>query len=231
MVNPTNIAYSLAAALAAITLLSPTPTSAKSLKPRCKTVRHFSQHFNVTKSLLHGSNVPFIPHTEPGFGSYLAMNLDYTSVLGVVTKLNETVGPLQNRGEAHITIVTPPEYNNTLKAFVSIEEINEIARDVQEAKFKPLCVGRGSQVETKATSRFVGERSSVYYIPVESDDLTEIRRRIGDVFVERGGDPSNFDPDNWAPHITLAFQDHDWFPENGVFKTVNTCFAGLKLVE
>ncbi|KAJ1775088.1 hypothetical protein LPJ62_006961, partial [Coemansia sp. RSA 2167] len=57
--------------------------------------------------------------------------------------VNATTGSLQSRGEAHVTIITPPEFDRVLKpAGVTIQEIEEIAQqaNIQHSRLTPVCL-------------------------------------------------------------------------------------------
>ncbi|KAJ3381297.1 hypothetical protein HDU92_005471 [Lobulomyces angularis] len=194
--------------------------------------------FPVGAQIADGSRVEWIAYTNVAnpFGAYLAMNLDFNQALPTLLALNASKAPqpLRNRGESHITVIAPTEFNRVLKEFVTIEEINQIAldRDIQNADINPYCLARQSNIEKNAASPIVGQRSYVYNILVESKVLTSIRVAVRDLFVKKGGDPANFSPKDWYPHITLAFNEHgDWFNEDYVFKTSSTCVSRLRFVD
>lgn len=90
--------------------------------------------------------------------------------------------------------MTPPEFNNTLRPFVSMEELNAIAlsMNVQSSTIKPICVGKGTKLENNPAAKLFGKDSSVWYVVVESEDVIRIREAIWKVFVDRGGEPSAF---------------------------------------
>ena len=185
--------------------------------------------FAISADFLNASAVPFQPHTAAGFGSYLVMNLNVTYLQPLIAELNATSSlSLKSRGEAHITVISPPEFNSGLKAVMTMDEINQIAVDsgIQSSKFRVACLARQSQVDLK-----LSKRSAVYNLIVESPALFAIRNRIQEKYMEKGGDPSNFDSERYNPHITLAFEEHgDWFPEDQVFKTMRTCISKVKMV-
>jgi hypothetical protein len=195
---------------------------------------HINAEVPIGKSFMDGSKIDFIPHVgDPKkFLSYMSLELSYPQSEIAFNHLNSLHGPLINRAEAHLTIVTPPEFNNILSPLITMEELNTIAlsMNVQSSTIKPICVGKGTKMETNPAAKMVGKDSSVWYVVVESEDVISIRDAIWKVFVERGGEASSFDPRNIWPHVTLGFQEKDWFPESNVFKTVYTCVAKLKYV-
>ncbi|MFT6069881.1 MAG: nucleoside-diphosphate-sugar epimerase/2'-5' RNA ligase [Bacteriovoracaceae bacterium] len=168
----------------------------------------------------------FVAHTEDKpFGSYLGMNIHFKPVKSLFKNLDQFLKGRLNkkkaRSEAHITVITPPEYDNVLKEHISIEEINEIAKtnSIQESQFTPVCIGRG-EFKTAKT----------YYIVVRSMALLKIRRKIFEVFKSRGGNTSQFDPNLFYPHITIGYTEGDLhMGPHGVKKGINSCFGKIKI--
>ncbi len=82
------------------------------------------------------SRMPFVSHTGPGaFDNVLAQNLPYEKFKTLRAALNEYAGRELDfykgwnpRGEAHVTVITPVEYHEALRPYISMEEINRIAR-------------------------------------------------------------------------------------------------------
>ncbi len=174
-------------------------------------------------TLLDAKNEQFIAHTEPGrFGSYLAMTINYSITKGIFEQLESQVpSPLKNRGEAHITVITPLEYFDVLKEFVSIGEINVLAKNfrIQSSQFEVICLGNFG----------ISNEEQTYYLVVHSEDLLQIRRRIHQVFRRRGGNPDAFDPDHFFPHITLGFIKDDLYESDGAIKDSTSCLFDTQL--
>lgn len=98
---------------------------------------------------------------------------------------------LKHRGEAHITVLSPPEYEQ-VKNFISIQEIEiKFKTSVMNAQWQPVCIGKFSKGNL-----------STYYVVVKSDDLIEIRKKIKNVAIG-----SSFNPEDYKPHITLGFTE------------------------
>ncbi|KAJ3274741.1 hypothetical protein HDV01_002263 [Terramyces sp. JEL0728] len=210
--------FTLAAALAAVASAQLTQVNTK-----------FTAKPKVDAALLDSSKVPFSNHTGTAlFSSYVIQNLDFTLVKPVFDFVNATVGNLKSRGEAHITVIQPPEFDNSLKGFLTMNQINKIVLDnnLQSTPFKIVCLGHQSQIDNLA----VGVRHNVYNLLVESPGLVLIRRKVYDAFVAAGGDPSNFNPDDFLPHITVGFDEKDWFEADNVYKTQHTCVKDVQLV-
>ena len=187
--------------------------------------------YTVDLSLTDASTVPFLPHLKATpYGSYLIQNLNFSFVNPIFAILNHTYGPLSNRGEAHITIISPPEWMAGLSSVLKMEEINQIALDnkIQGSPFKLLCIARQSQFNAP-----LSKRTYVYNILVENKNAIKIRELVHDLYISKGGDASNFNPYNIYPHITLGFDvdGKDWFPEDQVFKTKETCIADLTVLK
>ncbi len=168
--------------------------------------------------------VEFIPHTEDKpFGSYLSMNLPYEPFTQIRNQLESMMEKkLINRGEAHITVITPPEFS-ILKSKMTIHEINQIAIDanLQKTKYQPLCIGLG---EKKINDRL----EQTYFVVVSADPLFAIRQKISDLFISRGGDRLSFKSEVFYPHVTLGFTLKDLHYEDGIIKDATTCRFDLK---
>ncbi len=168
---------------------------------------------------------PFIKHEEKGaFKSYLAMNLPYSD-FEKIRESFETKNHLKllNRGEAHITVVTPPEYDKVLSKKVSIKEIHALAEkmNIQESSFQKVCVGKG-------TGKVDGHDQNTYFVVIHSDRLFEIRKAIQDLYVSRGGKAKDFNADSYYPHVTLGYTKRDLHAEDGVMKDASSCILTLQ---
>lgn len=76
-----------------------------------------AQPFKISADIHRTDSTPFIPHTESKpYGSYLAMNLPFEPIEALRKELErrESVS-LAHRGEAHITVITPPEFDKHFK--------------------------------------------------------------------------------------------------------------------
>ena len=169
---------------------------------------------------------PFISHTEDiPFGSYLVMNINFKPVKELFKSLDDFLdGSLDKkkaRKEAHITIITPPEYDKVLKKYISIKEITKLAQSssLQDMKFTPLCIGRGEF-----------EKSRTYYLVVRSIGFLKLRKKIFELYKSRGGEASQFDPNLFYPHITIGYTGGDLhLSPHGVKKGINSCFGKIKI--
>lgn len=198
-----------------------------------------NQEIILSKSVHNTSNIQFQPHLGQGpFANYLSMEIPYLPISQARLQLEALLGAkLKNRGEAHITVITPPEYFQVLKEKISIQEINQLAvkSNLQSARFEALCLGAASpKIQTtsgggKNFKVFSGnEPPSTYYVVVKSDDLLKFRVAIQKLYIARGGNPTSFNPLHYFPHITVGFTDRDLHESDGVIKDISTC--KLKIV-
>ncbi|KAG0207356.1 hypothetical protein BGX28_001364 [Mortierella sp. GBA30] len=199
-----------------------------------KTVDSRNKHHNnqkkpivINKKVLQTAKVPFIPHSGTAlFTNWVGLNVDFKYVKPIFDIVNTTQafgnGTLISRGESHITIIAPTEYDQILHpAGVTIEELNAIAtrkNSLQRAKFELECLGR-VQVVTK-DGVF---QQSLQIILKNYKDLIRYREEVFKLFVKKGGNPALFDAESYKPHITLGFKHRDIFVEDGVFKGKNAC--------
>jgi hypothetical protein len=140
---------------------------------------------------------------------------------------------LQHRGEAHITVITPIEYEH-LKAVLDINAINALATraGLQGAEYFVRCVGRG---ESKSAGM------ATYYVVVEAPALVKIRQLIRDeaqrilasqsASLQKKLKPGldRFDPTRFYPHITIGFTDRDLHESDGIIKDQSSCWSKLEV--
>jgi len=170
--------------------------------------------------------MPFVHNDSPTyFGTYLIRNVPFDPIYRLKNQLEKNLNrPLIDRQEAHITVVTPPEYE-LIKDIVSINDIHAMIEDsLQDSKFEPICVGRGS-------AQITGNLESTYFVVVRADDLLEVRRQIAALFYSRGGDRSGFDPEVFYPHITVGYTKRDLHMQDGVIKNQSSCIADIQMIE
>lgn len=169
--------------------------------------------------------MPFTSHQGGQYAYWLADTINPAAIADLKQQVEASLNnaPLLDRGEAHITVITPPEYN-VLKPHLNADSIDNIAlqHGIQQAKFMPLCLGRARITKN-------GMVLSSYFIVVKSPQLLEIRQAIFEEYVKHGGEPSQFDPDHYTPHITIGFTQRDLFESDGIYKQHNACIADLKI--
>ncbi|KAJ2795172.1 hypothetical protein H4R21_005220 [Coemansia helicoidea] len=193
--------------------------------------------FALAADALDSSSVPFTSHSEDTpFGSYLQQTLDYAQFDGLFRALNTSDGPLHSRGEAHITVVSPPEFDRVLKpAGVTIGEIEGIAARVgiQDARLTPVCLGRFAGALPKPATDGDKGRFLLYSLVVADNhgDLARIRKEIFKLYRGKGGEGALFQPEGFWPHVTIGFDRRDLFIEDGIYKGANLCYARIRTDE
>lgn len=117
------------------------------------------------------------------------MNFDYQYIQPVFDIVNSTKVPLITRGDAHITVISPPEFAVLATAGITIEQVNTFARDsnIQSSKVNAICLGREDVVVG-------GIERVVYQILVKSPDLIKIREKIFQLYAKNDGNTALFDP-------------------------------------
>ena len=178
---------------------------------------HAPTKFNAPITM---EKVAFIPHSEnKPMRSYLAMELPFAPYKTLHEDLEKRENLLlKNRGEAHITVISPVEYDQALKKYLPISEINKIAlqAQIQNAEIRPVCIGLGAKVLDGVPER-------TYFVVIESQDLLKIREQIATEYVRRGGNPGKFKAESFFPHVTLGFTQRDLHFEDGVLKNKSSC--------
>lgn len=162
------------------------------------------------------SAMAFKPHTGGGrYGSYLTVNVPFAPVKDIFDQVDDKLqfDRFKTRGEAHITVITPVEYRKNLEAFISIDQINQLAMesDLQSMPFEVLGLGVGKK-------EMGGDIEETFFLVVDSPALREFRAKVHQQFVDSGGDPQNWDPEHFYPHITVGFTQRDLHESDGVIK-------------
>ncbi len=184
--------------------------------------------FKLSKIAYDNSSIPFISHQGSGpFDSYLSMEIQFEPMAELFKQLLVLKRiQLTSRGESHITVVTPVEFNDILKSKLTMNEIDSIAKKarIQSSSFEAVCVGKGAfEIDKKIEQTF--------YVVARSPALLKIRDEVKKLFVSRGGDANAFKPSQYYPHITLGFTKRDLHESDGVTKDERSCFGDLSLVK
>lgn len=175
----------------------------------------------VDAAVTRAADLPFVAHSGPGrYDNALAMNVRYGPVVAVRGQLEKSLGRRLEyfkgwapEGEAHVTVVTPVEYQDVLKAYLTMERIDAIAREerIQQASLEVRGLGAG-----RAT--LDGKLEETFFLIVASPELVRLRKRIGAAFVAAGGRAEDWDPEHFYPHITIGYTRRDLHEADGVLK-------------
>jgi len=143
--------------------------------------------------------------------SYVSLDLEYPEYQQTLDKLDTFLSTkLVNRGEAHITVLTPPEFK-TVTANTSAEVIHQEWEEWKTKTFKKVCLGEGTVKDKKKVLK-------TYYVVVESSELLAFRK-----YVKTKYNVKNFEAEVFYPHITLGFTERDLHFEQGVIKDQKSC--------
>ncbi len=170
------------------------------------------------------AKVDFVKHDEYGtMKSYLALNVNFVPVKELRQRLEtEIANELKSRPEAHITVITPMEYDKVLAKKIKMREINALADKlkIQDSSFKPICIGKGSAQSN-------GDTADTYFVVVSTDALFHLRAEVQKLFISKGGLAADFNPENFYPHITLGFTQRDLHFDDGIVKDERSCLYRL----
>lgn len=186
----------------------------------------FGQSFSLSRKVFNNSDISFISHSgTQKFQSYLSMEVNFPPVAELFKELLIAKRvQMTSRGEAHITVITPVEFDNVLSAKMTMKEIDVIARraNIQNAEFKVICLGKGAAM-------IEGKSEDTYYVVVQSDELLSIREKIQKKFEEKGGAKGKFLATQFYPHITLGFTKRDLHETDGIIKDERSCHADIRM--
>ena len=189
---------------------------AKSIHKTIAFVINFFLIFSLAGCISLNTKNRFLPHED-----WLALPVDHKPVNEIRVQLEQfSKTTLKDRGEAHITVLTPPEFAK-LKSKLSMSEINKLATELNltESRWTPICI---AEARLQSDPKLV-----TYYIVVRSQELLTIRQNIMKEFLARGGESSQFDPNHFYPHITIGYTERDLHEQDGVIKNTQNCIYEL----
>lgn len=189
-------------------------------------------HLEVPAALAT-NNLPFLKHTGPGpFDNALALNVQYEPIIelrkAIETALSKKLVFFTGwdpKGEAHVTVITPPEFAQVLGKVMTMDQIHQIAtaNNIQSADLTILGIGSGKK-------EIAGKQEETFFLIVESQKLRLIRLQIWQEFVRKGGLPQDWDPTWFFPHITIGYTKQD-LHEPDVLKNVKHAFDNRFLLK
>ena len=147
--------------------------------------------------------------------SYVTYELPYAQYRPIFHRLQLSLDrKLKTRGEAHITVITPPEFE-ILKTKISPARIHAIASEFlnKSISFQHLCLGEGEK-------KIQNQTELVFFIVVIAPELLQLRRTLAE---EGHFNKKEFNPDLFFPHITLGFTERDLYFEDGIIKNQDSC--------
>jgi hypothetical protein len=137
-------------------------------------------------------------------GTYASIVFSVKNFTPALKRAEEHAGSgLLTRGEAHLTVLTPPEYMR-IEGKLRKKILSEMK--TADGDLKAVCIGRG-QAELN------GKMEYAYYVVVDAPAIRAIRQKYHLV--------------DFYPHITLGFSKRDLHFEDGVRKDKTTCVADL----
>lgn len=182
---------------------------------------HAVEYIPISKKVYSNSTLPFDSHRgNAPFETALAMNIQYGPIKLIRDALSHSLKYQLNfftgwnkAGEAHVTVITPPEFDTIIGKFVSIDRIEQIAlsNDIQSSDFTIQGIGRG-QIKVN------GKPEETYFIILHSENLLNIRRQVYQEYLNNGGPVEGWNPDHFYPHITVGYSLRDLHEADGVIK-------------
>lgn len=143
--------------------------------------------------------------------NYVSLDLEYPEYQETLNKLDSFLSTkLQNRGEAHITVITPPEFK-ILSESVSPETIHQEWQDWKTKSFSKICLGESGLKEKNKVLK-------TYYIVVSAPEILGFRTHMKNKYAAEG-----FHAELFYPHITIGFTEKDLHYEQGVIKDQKSC--------
>lgn len=175
--------------------------------------------FLISLSLSACAAQPISGHSDKHAKSYLSLDLPYAPFEKMRQEVERSEQlQLLHRGEAHITVLTPPEFNQ-MKKRLNMKEIEILAdkMNLQKSAYDSYCIGKG-----------ISQGDRTYFVVIQSEDLFKIRKAIHALYVSKGGDTKDFNPELYHPHVTLGFTKRDLHLQDGVTKDASSCIRLLR---
>ncbi len=161
---------------------------------------------------------PLSNEAAPNTTSYVSYHLPFTEYNLLFQKLEQKLKlHLKSRGEAHVTVITPPEFK-VLASTLSAERIHALASEFLNTKVdvKKICLGH-----------FKNQISETFFVVVESKSLVAFRQKLA---FEAGLSEKLFNPFLFYPHVTIGFTDRDLHYEDGAIKDQTACSSQLQSI-
>ncbi len=159
--------------------------------------------------------MPFIAHSgDHPLQTYLALNVPFEPVKPLFKGLTETLQTsLKTRGEAHITVVSPIEFDSVLSKVLTAKDLETLALEmnIQKSHYEILGLGSGRKI-------LDGHPEETYFLVAKAPDLLSIRQAVLKLYLDKGGTQGAFNPNDFTPHITVGFTKRDLHKEDGVIK-------------
>lgn len=164
----------------------------------------------VSLDILEHNDFVFKSGNGP-YSTYFTLDLPFAPAKEVYSQLEKLYPHLKNRGEAHITILTPVEFNCAFKKYgVTMEEIKEVIKKDFPGPFqdKILSLGSGSK-------QMNGNLEETFFLITEGLIFFKMREEIAKLLPKN---QTEFKPQKYAPHITIGFTKRDLHESDGIFK-------------
>lgn len=162
----------------------------------------------------------FLSHPD-----WLAVPLPFTPIDQLRQKLEAHLKvKLQHRGEAHVTIITPPEWS-ILSQVLNMDELEKLVlkEKLMKSKLKVKCL-------KKVTATLKGRQEDSWFVAIDSPGMKDFRQEAWRLYVARGGSGDDFKWQRWAPHITVGFTARDLHDEDQVNKEKVDCAMDINLI-
>lgn len=180
--------------------------------------------FELKKTILNTTHMQFETHIgrPDSMENALALNIEYNQIVLLrgaiekhISKRLKFLTAWDPNGEAHITTISPVEFSQVLRHHISMQRINQIARevDIQNADLKILGLGSGIR-------EMDGAKEETFFLIVDSFKLRKIRHKVYSEFLVNGGSAKDFDPAWFFPHITIGYTKKDIHENSGLLKNI-----------
>ena len=154
------------------------------------------------------------------YKSFVVLDVEYGQVKALrkevmkaasLTKPLKYLKDIRKEGEAHVTAFTPVEaqkiVTNDPEAEpnkLTMKEISSLAKevDISQMDLDVKGFGSGSRVLN-------GNLEQTFFLIVDSKKLRAFRESIQTLYVSKGGQPEDFQPEKFYPHITIGYTERD----------------------
>ncbi len=168
----------------------------------------------VSKDIFDHGDFLFASGSGP-YGTYFTLDIPFLPIKSVNEQLKGFhYKKLKNRGEAHITVLTPIEYHCYFAKSspkVSMDDIENLIRKRASSKINYNVLALGS-----CAMKIDGKKEETFFIIVKSQELINLRKLIWELLDNKM--KSEFNPLKFHPHITIGFTKKDLHESNGVVK-------------
>lgn len=179
--------------------------------------------FNLDRAIFYEHQFYFHQENKP-LGYYLSITLPKEPIAQLRKSICEHYKvDLKHRDEAHITVISPFEYEHYLQPHISPTKLLELAQEHLRLPLGFEIIGMGCV--TKRQKNLIS-----FFVLINAPLLFSFRDRLLESLKQKTKKSINFSPSDYYPHITIGFNHRDLHKErDDIIKDRSSIISNLIL--